>query len=165
MLYTFCLFLPVSKTLGARIPQTTHPHFSPFPFQASLGKDLGPRPARGQEEPSPECQTPSHLCLPHSSHLEKRTRRTGNPRGSAAPSHQIRLRLLPSDVNSWDGLLGLRASQPLLPLEEWGSQRTTQVCAWTIFKEQRVWLLRVVGGGLCFLLVLYLPPSLACSVP
>lgn len=100
--------------------QTTPPHPLPFLSQESPGKDLGQGPARGQEEPLPECQTLSRPCLPHSSHLGRRMRMTGNPRGSATPSSpKPRLRLSPSHGNSWDGLPGLQASQPLLPLEGW----------------------------------------------
>ena len=40
-----------------------------------------------------------------------------------------RLRLLPSHGSSWDGLLSLQVSQPLLPLERWGSWRTTRAVA------------------------------------
>lgn len=52
------------------------------PSQVSLEKDL--EPVRGLVGPSPECQTPSHLCHPHSSQQETRMRKTGNPRGSLA---------------------------------------------------------------------------------
>lgn len=51
---------------------------------------------------------------------------TGNPRGLAVPSPEPRLRVLHSHGNSWDGLLGLQVSQPLLPVEGWGSWRTNQ---------------------------------------
>lgn len=48
--------------------------------------------------------------------------------------------------------MGSLACRSLSPLEGWGSQRTTQVCAWTIFREQGGWLLRVLGGAFTFCL-------------
>lgn len=68
------------------------------PSQVSLEKDLALAPVRGLVEPSVECQTPFHLCRPHSSQQETRTRMTGSPKSALA--------LLPHQQEQLQGLLG-----------------------------------------------------------
>ena len=143
-----------------------HPcHPPPFPSQACLGKDLGPGPVRGKEEPLLKCQTPSHLCLPHSSHLERKTKVTGNPRGSVAPSLQTQAEAL---AITWKQLgwapwpAGLSAPAALGGME---ILEDHQSCGWTLFKKQGGWLLMGGGGGPGSMPLLHPPPSLVFSAP
>lgn len=92
------------------------------PSQVSLEKDLALAPVRGLVEPSVECQTPFHLCRPHSSQQETRTRMTGSPKSALA--------LLPHQQEQSAGAPGpVGACQALLPKELPGFVQESQACA------------------------------------
>lgn len=92
------------------------------PSQVSLEKDLALAPVRGLAEPSVECQTPFHLCRPHSSQQETRTRMTGSPKSALA--------LLPLQQEQPAGPpWPVGACQALLPKEVQGFVQVSQACA------------------------------------